>query len=628
MVYIDWPYGLLLLSCLTFGLARGFTFDWSTPTYQCYTQALTWTGGSPPFQAIITPALQMPFVYKIPDSSFNVSTNTGLYKIQLQLASGIQYVLWMSDSTGVGTGGSTPVLTVQGYSDSGCLQTAGYNATTLDFSFQTDADNPIQCEPSVKLDWTSTYRAQAAPYNMTVISADQSFDPYDVNFGNTSSVDWSPNIAAGKSFLLMMNDNLGYGYGGTSSVHTVNATETSDSSCLSGGGVTITPGVSHTATGTASASATASNGSYLDNSPPLSRAATIAIGVVGVLVCLGIGGATVYGCLVWRRRQSNRKEHGGSGGYPGKRGFWGIGNTQTKLAVNTDQVDLFDVHSSANGSDYDRQTPNSATYAPMPYTPSGESNRPWESDQYSSDHAQTMRDPLSSISPLRITTDTNVVAENYGHADNPFESGNSPYIEESLAALVDRKYPPRTQAIEREATEHRSPIDSRSRTGSPLLRRQGTLREETSDSDTQDRIPSGKEEEAWAEIARSRPPTSTTDNNTVSTRSTPLSSTVNVPSLGMFRVTNAGEGDPIVPPPPPSTHSSTGGMAGRGTTRRRRGADGFDLHQPRFVRHADAGRLPGGQEEVIDLPPLYTDLVLSPSPQNPTVGSPDSTSHR
>ena len=28
-------------------------------------------------------------------------------QIQLQLYSGIQYVLWMSDATGVGTGGST-----------------------------------------------------------------------------------------------------------------------------------------------------------------------------------------------------------------------------------------------------------------------------------------------------------------------------------------------------------------------------------------------------------------------------------------------------------------------------------------------------------------------------------------
>ena len=37
-------------------------------------------------------------------------------QIQLQLYSGIQYVLWMSDATGVGTGGSTNVSESLGYS--------------------------------------------------------------------------------------------------------------------------------------------------------------------------------------------------------------------------------------------------------------------------------------------------------------------------------------------------------------------------------------------------------------------------------------------------------------------------------------------------------------------------------
>lgn len=47
-------------------LAVDFTFTWPTPSYQCYPLTMTWQGGTPPYQAIIAPALQLPFVYKIP----------------------------------------------------------------------------------------------------------------------------------------------------------------------------------------------------------------------------------------------------------------------------------------------------------------------------------------------------------------------------------------------------------------------------------------------------------------------------------------------------------------------------------------------------------------------------------
>jgi hypothetical protein len=146
-----------------------FVFSWAPPSYQCYTQTLSWTGGVPPFKAIITyveadlahlrcwihkwqpnrSRLISQHAYCLTGTdrhykkrSFTTSlparttssprqgattwallrNNTVLVKmtayptnrlepeqIQLQLYSGIQYVLWMSDATGVGTGGSTNV---------------------------------------------------------------------------------------------------------------------------------------------------------------------------------------------------------------------------------------------------------------------------------------------------------------------------------------------------------------------------------------------------------------------------------------------------------------------------------------------------------------------------------------
>lgn len=44
---------LLFSSPHTFLSTRAFYFQWSSTSYQCYTQTLSWVGGSPPFKAII-----------------------------------------------------------------------------------------------------------------------------------------------------------------------------------------------------------------------------------------------------------------------------------------------------------------------------------------------------------------------------------------------------------------------------------------------------------------------------------------------------------------------------------------------------------------------------------------------
>lgn len=142
-------------------------------------------------------------------------------------------------------------MTVQGYGESSCLNTADRNQTQMTWSVETFQRNIVQCKASFPMDWSQTVENGQAPFNMTVISLDQSFDPFDVDFGSNSSVDWQVNLKAGSEFTIMFNDARGYGTGGTGERYQVNSTAVGDTSCLDGGGnQTITPGVSHTRTST------------------------------------------------------------------------------------------------------------------------------------------------------------------------------------------------------------------------------------------------------------------------------------------------------------------------------------------------------------------------------------------
>jgi hypothetical protein len=144
-------------------------------------------------------------------------------------------------------------MTVNGYGESACLDQASLsrNQTEMSFSVETPSANIIQCKRSFRMDWDQTVANAVAPFNMTVISLDQTFDPFNVDFGSLSSVDWLVNLKAGSRFTFMMNDATGYATGGTGSWYQVNSTATGDTSCIDGGAdETITPGVTHTQTTT------------------------------------------------------------------------------------------------------------------------------------------------------------------------------------------------------------------------------------------------------------------------------------------------------------------------------------------------------------------------------------------
>ena len=257
----------------------------------------------------------------------------------------------------------------------------------------------------------------------------------------------------------------------------------------------------------------------------------------------------------------------------------------------------------------------SNNYSPMPYTPGGEhSPGIWTGGDY----------PLSATGTFTSAGQAGRGAGRDGEpwheldeypASNPFDD-RTLSREESLAALVDRKWPlppPPHSATPTSAGangERGSPQDTTSHTDTPLLRNFAAQEEGTALSPAGQR----KEDEMIAEVERAREQEATTAPG--STTGSTWSATGNnqavaanalLPSAGTFRVTNAGEGDPVLPAPAPSaTMPRTLTSAGTGQ-RRRHHVDPFDTVQPRFVRHADAGRVTR-EAEVIDLPPLYTDL--------------------
>jgi hypothetical protein len=91
---------------------------------------------------------------------------------------------------------------------------------------------------------------------------------------------------------------------------------------------------------------------------------------------------------------------------------------------------------------------------------------------------------------------------------------------------------------------------------------------------------------------------------------TTLGGMATTPTTGGLRITNATEGE-VVPPPSPAARTSRRTHINQSRQYQQPGME----PQPRFVRHADAGRwnVPAGGggagHEVIDLPPMYTEIV-------------------
>ncbi|ORY35776.1 hypothetical protein BCR39DRAFT_568458 [Naematelia encephala] len=181
-----------------------------------------------------------PLIYNIPVAAY--TNGIGNYEVLLQLPESQDYVVFMSDGHGLGTGedafrvilttgGLSEIQTVSASADSSCLNTASQNTTAQTFYF-TVAGSAQQCMSGFELAWNLTAS------NFTVIPLDQKFDPYDVSLTTAvnNQYDWLVNLTSGSRFTIMMNSKSSssdaqYGSGGVGGIYEVSGSN--DADCVS-----------------------------------------------------------------------------------------------------------------------------------------------------------------------------------------------------------------------------------------------------------------------------------------------------------------------------------------------------------------------------------------------------------
>ncbi|KAG2042714.1 hypothetical protein BDR03DRAFT_944075 [Suillus americanus] len=260
--------------CLS--VARAFSVTVGTPT-QCDPLAISWTGGQPPFEIILTPEYEMNQNYPVPPSAFN--NGKGSYSIsQLLLSTTTSFLLTMSDATGFGSGGTTNKLTVGNPTTNNNCNIVSQSPP---FTFSFSSTPLTQCSPLT----ISTNGPQLIPSGQPVV--------FNSN-GDTCT--FVVDVNAGTTLMYFVTDSEGTP-GGVSKYEPVSGS--SNSSCLIANSPSSTTGMSATASPTSSSSSPSSSPS---NDSPHSNVAVIAGAAGGgggaVLIALVILGM----CLSHKRR--------------------------------------------------------------------------------------------------------------------------------------------------------------------------------------------------------------------------------------------------------------------------------------------------------------------------------------
>ncbi|TFK94445.1 hypothetical protein K466DRAFT_593619 [Polyporus arcularius HHB13444] len=294
-----WP-GFLSIVLLLWPLqayAANFTFSYSKAT-QCDDFQVSWTGGTAPFQLTIVPSFGTPRTTKIPDGSF--SNSRGSFTTTMNMPKGQQIVVVMSDATGFGSGGVTPVITVGPTVSKTACDTSDPG---VDFTYEANSAL-AQCRTYT----FSLYKDAVQPIQITGIVPGGSTFILNPPRGPLS-FDWVADIAANTELVFFMTD-ANNRQGGSTQFASVLLSD--DKTCLdknSPASVAHPPSMTATskaAAGTKSSTHTQTSTSSATSSPDTddpsksSPAGTLAAAIVGTLVAL-----VVLGSLIWfylRRR--------------------------------------------------------------------------------------------------------------------------------------------------------------------------------------------------------------------------------------------------------------------------------------------------------------------------------------
>jgi hypothetical protein len=209
-----------LLSCLL-RAAQAFSFTFNNAPTQCAPLTLQVVGtGHPPYNLVLSnpnDTAQPLFNYFQFDSqSFDIPA--------LQWAEGQSFVAILSDSSGVGTGGTGNVMPVLGSKNSSCLTG---DIPQQAFQGHVNASQFIQCGR-----FTVTSNDNIGPLTAWVI----------VPGGTTIGIPvagWQVDIRAGTEVMFAMGDNRGPVAGGGGPLQSV--VDSGDKSCLGANSPTVTP---------------------------------------------------------------------------------------------------------------------------------------------------------------------------------------------------------------------------------------------------------------------------------------------------------------------------------------------------------------------------------------------------
>ncbi|KAI9636639.1 uncharacterized protein MKK02DRAFT_45344 [Dioszegia hungarica] len=290
--------------------AKAFSFNTSTPT-QCGQMTVQWSGGREPFHIVLVPASIVASGrirnITIPDGS------NGQYSFQLNEPSGLKFLATMYDSTGWGSGGTTPLLTVGSSGDTSCLD----DNLLYDFKFSIDPQSaPGQCT-NQRITWNDN-----VTYPVNLFGLIPSGTAWSIPIPQTrgqNSVTWQANIRQGTQFLLLMSNAGQYQTGGSTDLYTVGA---GDGGCITDssprsyadGSTPPTAGDSNvTGVGGGSAGGTSNgntNGGGGGGGGGQTKTGAVVGGAVGGVAFLVLLAILLFFCL--RRRNKERRESDGS----------------------------------------------------------------------------------------------------------------------------------------------------------------------------------------------------------------------------------------------------------------------------------------------------------------------------
>lgn len=299
-------FAVALYALSSLQIVRAFNFTFLTIPAQCEELSIAISGGVPPYRLLIIPIgslLTGPEIRTIVDR--NITGTSDSFIFNYPAAS--QFIAMMSDSTGIGTGGTSAIIAVGGSGEkSECLQTT---TSAPKFYFHLDPEVPTQCG-TTRVWWTpnSGYTGKVHVYTMVVGGQSGALTIPD----GATEVNWVTNIRVNTTMLFVAGDEVGVGTGGSSALLTIGAgsdsciNESSPSSTQRppAGGINTAGGVS-TPTTTSSPSGSGSGGSS-------NNIGAIVGGVIG-----GVAGVAIIGLvlLFFHRR---RKHHRNTGTRPMK----------------------------------------------------------------------------------------------------------------------------------------------------------------------------------------------------------------------------------------------------------------------------------------------------------------------